>query len=134
VWAYANAIVDLHCAQGSQCELSAYDPEGHRPLWTVTTGGLGFVLNPANPDLPDTEPLSSPQVDDQVAGRPLMPELMGLPDDGKVRVVDTAAGRVVRTVTPEQNQRARHGLPAVPLIEPVFGRDRSGSHLVPALA
>jgi hypothetical protein len=105
VWAYANAIVDLHCAQGSQCELSAYDPERDRPVWTVSTAGLGFVLDAANPDLPDTEPLSSPQVDDQVAGRPLMPELMGLPDDGKVRVVDTAAGRVVRTVTPEQNQR-----------------------------
>jgi hypothetical protein len=105
VWAYANAIVDLHCGKGNECELSAWDPRGGSPLWTVGTGGLGFVLDAANPDLPDTKPLSSPQVDDQVAGRPYMPELMGLPDDGRVRVVDTAAGRVVRTVRPEQNQR-----------------------------
>jgi hypothetical protein len=34
-----------------------------------------------------------------------MPALMGLPDDGRIRIVDTAAGRVVQTVTPGPDQR-----------------------------
>lgn len=105
VWAYANAIVDLTCAKGGECELRAWDPKGSRPLWTVGTGGIGFVLDAANPDLPDTQPLGSPQVDDEAAGRPPMPELLGLPDDGRIRIVDTAAGRVVQTVEPQAGQR-----------------------------
>ena len=36
---------------------TAWDPRGSRPLWTVSTGGIGFVLDAANPDLPDTRPL-----------------------------------------------------------------------------
>jgi hypothetical protein len=105
VWTYANAIVDLRCVKGGECELSAWDPRGSRPLWTVSTGGIGFVLDAANPDLPDTRPLSSPQVDDQAAARPYLPALMGLPDDGRVRIVDTARGRVVQTVSPGPDQR-----------------------------
>jgi hypothetical protein len=105
VWAYANAIVDLRCVKGGECELAAWDPGGGRPLWTVSTGGIGFVLDAANPDLPDTQPLGSPQIDAGVAGRPYMPFLMGLPDDGRVRIVDTAAGRVVQTVTPGPDER-----------------------------
>ncbi len=105
VWTYANAIVDLRCVKGGECELSAWDPRGSRPLWTVSTGGIGFVLDAANPDLPDTRPLSSSQVDDQAAGRPYLPALMGLPDDGRVRIVDTARGRVVQTVSPGPDQR-----------------------------
>jgi hypothetical protein len=105
VWAYANAVVDLSCAKGGECELRAWDPRGSSPLWTVSTGGIGFVLDAANPDLPDTRPIGSPQIDDQVAGRPAMPELLGLPDDGRIRIVDTAAGRVVQTVEPKPDQR-----------------------------
>ena len=105
VWTYQNAIVDLHCAKGSDCELTAWDPRGSQPLWTVSTGGIGFVLNASNPDLPDTKPLTSPQVDDDVAGPPFMPGLIGLPDDGRVRIVDTAGGKVVQTVAPRSDQR-----------------------------
>jgi outer membrane protein assembly factor BamB len=105
VWAYANAIVDLRCVKGGECELSAWDPRGSRPLWTISTGGIGFVLDAANPDLPDTRPLPAEQVDDGVTGRPPMPSLMGLPDGGRVRVVDTARGRVVQTVDPGPEQR-----------------------------
>jgi hypothetical protein len=105
VWTYANAILDLRCAKGGECELTAWDPRGSKALWTIGTGGIGFVLDAANPDLPDTKPLGSPQVDDQVAGRPAMPELIGLPDEGRIRIVDTAAGRVVQTVEPGPEQR-----------------------------
>jgi outer membrane protein assembly factor BamB len=105
VWTYANAIVDLHCAKGSNCALTAWDPRGAQPLWTISTGGIGFVLHAANPDLPDTNALSSPQVDDNAAGPSYMPGLLGLPDGGKVRIIDTAAGRVVQTVGPAASQR-----------------------------
>lgn len=105
VWTYADAILDLRCGKGADCVLTAWDPHGARPLWTVSTGGIGFVLNASNPDLPDTHPLTSPQVDDDAAGPSFMPGLIGLPDDGKVRVVDTASGRVVQTTSPAGDQR-----------------------------
>lgn len=104
VWAYRNAIVDLRCGQGGQCELTAWDPRGNA-RWHVSTGGIGFVLNAANPDLPDTQPLAAAGVDDQVAGPRPMPALIGLPDDGKIRVIDTATGRLVQTAEPKPEQR-----------------------------
>ncbi|GLY96998.1 hypothetical protein [Actinoplanes sp. NBRC 103695] len=105
VWAYRDAIVDLSCVKGGECELTAWDPRGTRPLWTVSTGGIGFVLDAANPDLPDTHPMTGSHVDGQVAGRPYLPSLMGLPDGGRVRIVDTATGKVVQTVTPKPEER-----------------------------
>ncbi|MFF5082322.1 hypothetical protein ACFY36_35190 [Actinoplanes sp. NPDC000266] len=105
VWTYRNALLDLHCSKGSDCQLTAWAPRGSKPLWTVDTGGIGFVLNAANPDLPDTRQLTADRVDDDVARPRQMPSLIGLPDDGKVRVVDTATGRVAQTVEPAQDQR-----------------------------
>jgi outer membrane protein assembly factor BamB len=105
VWTYKNALLDLHCAKGSDCRLSAWAPRGSKPLWSVDTGGIGFVLNAANPDLPDTRQLTATRVDDDVARPRLMPSLLGLPDDGQVRVVETATGKVVRTVQPGPDQR-----------------------------
>lgn len=105
VWTYANAILDLHCVKGGDCLLTAWDPRGGSPMWTASTGGIGFVLNAANPDLPDTTALTSPRVDGGAAGPADMPSLIGLPEDGKVRIVNTAAGRIVRTITPGPDQR-----------------------------
>ena len=34
-----------------------------------------------------------------------LPDLIGLPDDGKIRVIDTAGGRLVQTVRPGSDQR-----------------------------
>ncbi len=105
VWTYRDALLDLHCAKGSECQLTAWAPRGAKPLWTVDTGGIGFVLNAANPDLPDTRPLTADRVDDDVARPRLLPSLIGLPDDGKVRVIDTATGRVVQAAEPRPDQR-----------------------------
>jgi outer membrane protein assembly factor BamB len=104
VWTYRDAIVDLRCGKGGECELTAWDPRGDA-RWRVRTAGIGFVLNAANPDLPDTRPLPAAGVDDRVAGPRPMPALLGLPDDGKVRVIDTATGRLVWTATPAAGQR-----------------------------
>ncbi|MET0415954.1 MAG: hypothetical protein ABW022_08040 [Actinoplanes sp.] len=104
VWTYQDAILDLHCAKGSECVLTAWDPDGRTPKWTLDTGGIGFVLNAANPDLPDTRQLTAAQVDDDVARPRMLPAVLGLPDDGQIRVVDTATGRVTRTVQPAADQ------------------------------
>jgi outer membrane protein assembly factor BamB len=100
VWTYQDAILDLSCAKGGQCRLSAWDPHGSTPKWTVDTGRIGFVLNAANPDLPDTRQLTAAGVDDDVARPRILPALIGLPDDGKVRIVDTATGEVVQLMEP----------------------------------
>ena len=105
VWAYADAIVDLHCGKGDDCELTAWDPRSDKQMWSVGTGGLGFLLNASNPDLPDTRQLTAAQVDDDVAGPSLMPALLGLPGDGKVQIIDTALGKVVQTAEPAADQR-----------------------------
>ncbi|MGK5679549.1 hypothetical protein [Actinoplanes sp. URMC 104] len=105
VWTYRNALLDLHCAKGGDCRLTAWAPRGTRPLWTVDTGGIGFVLNAANPDLPDTRQLTAGRVDDDVARPRRMPGLIGLPDDGRVRVIDTATGRVLQVAQPAADQR-----------------------------
>ncbi|SFF52377.1 hypothetical protein SAMN05421541_112115 [Actinoplanes philippinensis] len=105
VWTYQDAIVDLSCGGGDSCRLTAWDPRAGTQLWSVATGSIGFVLDAANPDLPDTRRLVSGAVDDDVAGPPALPGLIGLPHDGEVRVIDTATGRLVQTVRPARDQR-----------------------------
>ncbi|MFB9358536.1 PQQ-binding-like beta-propeller repeat protein [Actinoplanes nipponensis] len=105
VWTYADAVLDLRCPRAGECELSAWEPRGSRPMWTIGTPGIGFVLDAANPDLPDTQPLGSSRIDARVAGPRPLPNLIGLPGDGRIQVVDTAQGRVVQTRTPARDQR-----------------------------
>ncbi|WP_430781359.1 hypothetical protein [Actinoplanes sp. G11-F43] len=105
VWAYQDAIVDLGCSGGDDCRLTAWDPRTNQQLWTVGAGSIGFVLDAANPDLPDTRRLISGDVDDDVTGPPMLPGLLGLPHDNEVRVIDTASGRLVQTVEPPRDQR-----------------------------
>jgi hypothetical protein len=105
VWTYRTGIIDLHCAKGDDCELTAWDPRSDKQMWTVGTGGIGFVLDAANPDLPDTNPIGAIGIDDNVAGPRAMPDLIGLPGDRKVQVIDTASGKLVQTAQPTGDQR-----------------------------
>ena len=105
VWTYQDAVLDLSCAKGSDCTLTAWAPTGTQPLWQVSTGGIGFVLDAADPDLPDTHQLTGPGIDNDVAGRGTLPGLIGLPDDGKVRVINTATGKVAETASAGTGQR-----------------------------
>jgi outer membrane protein assembly factor BamB len=105
VWTYDNGMLDVRCSAARDCELSAWDPRGSRPLWTVSTPGIGFVLFADNPDLPDTHPLTADRIDEGVAGPAPMPGLIGFPADGKLHVVDTAAGKVVQVLEPDRAQR-----------------------------
>jgi outer membrane protein assembly factor BamB len=105
VWTYSDAVLDLTCAKGSDCTLTAWSPTGTQPRWQVSTGGIGFVLDAADPDLPDTHQLTGQGIDNDVAGRGPLPGLIGLPDDGKVRVINTATGKVAQTASPGLGQR-----------------------------
>ncbi|GIE90448.1 PQQ-binding-like beta-propeller repeat protein [Actinoplanes regularis] len=105
VWAYQNGIVDLRCSGGDDCRLTAWEPRLGSQLWSVATGGIGFVLHAANPDLPDSRRLGTGDVDDAASGPAMMPGLFGLPDNGQVRVIDTATGRLVQTVRAGPEQR-----------------------------
>ncbi|WP_041834494.1 PQQ-binding-like beta-propeller repeat protein [Actinoplanes sp. N902-109] len=105
VWTYADAILDLRCPRAGECRLSAWEPRGSQPMWSVDTSGFGFVLNASNPDLPDTQPLAAARMDGHAAGPQPLPDLIGLPGDGKVQIIDTAQGRLVQTRTPGEHQR-----------------------------
>jgi outer membrane protein assembly factor BamB len=105
VWVYSDAIVDLYCAKAGECELTAWEPRGTKPMWTVGSNSIGFVLEALDPDLPDTQPLGAQRVDGSAAGAVPLPSLLGIPGDGKIQVVDTARGRVVQTAQPAADQR-----------------------------
>jgi outer membrane protein assembly factor BamB len=105
VWTYDNAILDVRCIAARDCELSSWAPRGTAPEWTVSTPGIGFVLFADNPDLPDARPLDSGRIDSGAAGPTEMPGLIGFPADGKLHVVDTAAGRVVQIIDDDRSKR-----------------------------
>ena len=60
VWTYRDRLLDLRCAKASDCDA---DAPGTRaapgPSGRSCTGGIGFVLDAANPDLPDTRRLTA---------------------------------------------------------------------------
>jgi hypothetical protein len=105
VWTYDDAILDVRCHQARDCELSAWDPRGTAPLWTVVTPGIGFVLFADNPDLPGTRPLTGDAIDAGVAGPGRLPGVIGFPADDKLHLVDTAAGTVTRVLDLDRRQR-----------------------------
>ncbi|GAA4733525.1 outer membrane protein assembly factor BamB family protein [Phytohabitans rumicis] len=105
VWTYRNALLDVRCGGAKDCTLTAWEPRGSSPMWTVDLPGVGFVLFADNPDLLDAKPLTARRVAGDAAGPALMPSLLGFPVDGRVRVVDTAAGRAVQDFDPGRRDR-----------------------------
>jgi outer membrane protein assembly factor BamB len=105
VWTYRNRLLDVRCADAKDCTLTAWEPRGTNPLWTVDLPGIGFVLFADNPDVLDAKALTAHRVDGDVAGPVQMPSLLGFPIDGRVRIVDTAAGQVVQDFEPDRKDR-----------------------------
>jgi outer membrane protein assembly factor BamB len=105
VWTFRNALLDVRCAAAQDCTLSAWDPLGSSPLWRVQLPGVGFVLFADNPEVLGTRPLTAKRVNADAAGPIPMPQLIGFPIDGRVHVVDTPAGRVVRELQPDREDR-----------------------------
>jgi len=105
VWTYRNGMLDVRCHGPEDCTLTAWDPRGSTPLWSVEIPGIGFVLFADNPDILGTQPMTTKRIDDNAGGPDLMPPMLGLPIDNRVYVVDTAAGKVVREIEPERDER-----------------------------
>jgi outer membrane protein assembly factor BamB len=105
VWTYDNAILDVRCLKARDCELTSWSPRGGAPEWRVSTPGIGFVLFADNPDLPDARVLHADPVHDGAGGPSELPGLIGFPADGKLHVVDTAAGRVVQVIDDDRSKR-----------------------------
>ncbi|MFC0533517.1 hypothetical protein [Phytohabitans kaempferiae] len=105
VWTYRNALLDVRCGDAKECQLTAWEPRGSAPMWTVDLPGVGFVLFADNPDVLDAKPINTRRVAGDAGGPVLMPSLLGFPVDGQVRVVDTAAGRVVQDFKPDRRDR-----------------------------
>ena len=105
VWTFRNALLDARCYRPKDCTLTAWDPRGTTPLWTAGLPGIGVSILADNPELLGTRPLRTDRVDEQAAGPELMPALLGLPIDGRVHVLDTATGQVVRDLKPGRHDR-----------------------------
>ncbi|WP_408630979.1 PQQ-binding-like beta-propeller repeat protein [Micromonospora inositola] len=105
VWTYRNAVLDVRCAQPTDCTLTAWEPRGTRPLWTAFLPGVHSGLLADNPDLLGSRRLTAPRIDGGVAGPESVPPLLGFPVDGRVHVVDTATGRVLQNVQPGREER-----------------------------
>jgi hypothetical protein len=105
VWTFRNAILDVRCAAARDCTLSAWEPRGGAPLWRAQLPGVGFVLFADNPEVLGTRPFSVPRVNDDAGGPLWMPQLIGFPIDGRVYVVDTTSGSVLRELEPDREDR-----------------------------
>lgn len=105
VWTFRNALLDVRCAGAQDCTLSAWEPRGSKPLWRVQLPGVGFVLFADNPEVLGTRPLTVRRVNSDAGGPIWMPQLIGFPIDGRVYVVDTTAGTMLRELQPDRQDR-----------------------------
>lgn len=105
VWTYRNLVLDARCAQATDCTVSAWDVRGSRPLWTAFLPGVESGFFADNPELLGTRRLTGHRIEPDVAGPEAVPALLGFPVDGRVHVLDTATGRVVRDVEPGREER-----------------------------
>lgn len=105
VWTYRNALLDARCFDPKDCVLTAWDPRGGSPLWTVELPGVGVALLADNPQLLGTREITTRRVDPRAGGPEQMPALLGFPVDGRVIVVDTATGRLLQQIEPDRQER-----------------------------
>ncbi|HEX7743804.1 MAG TPA: hypothetical protein VF462_00890 [Micromonosporaceae bacterium] len=105
VWTYRNGLLDARCFEPKDCVLTAWDPRGGSPLWTVELPGVGVALVADNPELLGTRRMGTRRVDARAGGPEQMPALLGFPVDGRVLVVDTATGRLLQQIQPDRQER-----------------------------
>jgi outer membrane protein assembly factor BamB len=105
VWTYRDALLDVRCAGAQDCTLTAWEPQGNSPLWTVRLPGIGFVLFADNPELLGSRPITSRHVEGDAGGPEPLPQLLGFPIDGRVHLVDAAAGRALGDFEPDRTNR-----------------------------
>jgi len=105
VWTYRNALLDARCAEARECTLTAWDPQGEKPLWTAFLPGVSAGIFADNPELLGTRRLTTDGVHPAAGGPEPMPALLACPVDGRVHVVDTATGRLVEDLKVDSEAR-----------------------------
>ncbi|HEX5541074.1 MAG TPA: hypothetical protein VFX60_05860 [Micromonospora sp.] len=105
VWTYRNALLDARCFEPDACTLTAWEPRGSTPLWSVDLPGIATSLFADNPEVLGTRPLTVERVAADAGGPEQMPTLIGFPIDGRVYVVNTATGQLVRELKPDRQER-----------------------------
>jgi outer membrane protein assembly factor BamB len=105
VWTFRDALLDVRCAGAQDCTLTAWAPRGNSPLWTVPLPGIGFVLFADNPELLGSRPITGRHINGGAGGPQPMPQVLGFPINGRVQLVDTAAGRALADLELDRSDR-----------------------------
>jgi outer membrane protein assembly factor BamB len=101
VWAFADSILDLVCADRDSCtlRLRRHGDNGSQ-IWSIPVSGDGRRIAGPSP------PLATPRdpagwFTAAAAGAPgPVPAVIGLPIDGRIHLIDTLAGRHIRELEP----------------------------------
>jgi hypothetical protein len=98
-WVYESKIIDLTCPGPEECVLRGRDRTG-RELWPpVTLPGDGRRLSGINPSVSGVRPPSDWFVDAEKARAAKAPDVLGLPFNARLHVVDIVDGRALREVS-----------------------------------
>jgi outer membrane protein assembly factor BamB len=105
VWVFADKILDLSCPDADACVLRArLHRDNGRQLWSVSLPGSARTILGAEPALAqprDPAGWFAPAA----GGTPgLLAPVVGLPVAGRIQVIDTVEGRLVREVNPPDRQ------------------------------
>ncbi|MGI5246594.1 PQQ-binding-like beta-propeller repeat protein [Dactylosporangium sp. CA-139066] len=104
-WTYRDSVLTLACGGLTDCTLAARSPRDGAQIWKVTLPGIGRVLNGANPGLLGTEVMADAYRDAIKAMPRSIPAMLGFPIEQKVRVVDTAHGKLLGEQEPSNTTR-----------------------------
>ncbi|GAA3448945.1 outer membrane protein assembly factor BamB family protein [Dactylosporangium matsuzakiense] len=104
-WTYRESVLTLTCGALSDCTLAARAPKDGAQIWKLTLPGVGRVLNGINSDLLGTE-VKADAYHDAINAMPrAVPAMLGFPIDQRVKVVDTARGKLLREENPSSTAR-----------------------------
>lgn len=96
VWTYQDAVLDLRCERRDSCGLRRFAPGSDQPTWSVDLPGAGSASG-VNPPLAGGRLDFPTGIHPGVAGPGPIPPLIGFAvDRGRLVVVDTATGRMLR--------------------------------------
>jgi hypothetical protein len=104
-WTYRDAVLSLTCPGLSDCVLAARAPLDGATRWKTSLPGVGRTLAGVNHPLLGSRELASSYAE-AMAGSPRpVPRLLGFPLNGRVQVVDTSSGRLLREEKPSDTTR-----------------------------
>jgi outer membrane protein assembly factor BamB len=104
VWAFADVILDLACPAAGPCQLRAHGHRSGAVLWSVALPSNARTISGADPQLAGPRDPSGWFAGAAEGTPDLLPAVIGLPIDGKIQVIDTVEGRLVREMSAPNRQ------------------------------